>query len=419
MSAAPPGRPPRRAHTAWMRRPALVLLLAGLPGIAGAADRSFARCLGSLRIKASAAGVPTAAFDAYTRDLSPDPSVLDLLKAQPEFSTPIWDYMAALVDARRIDQGREMLQRHAATLAQVEARFGVDRHTVVAVWGVESDYGQNFGQRPLLTSLATLSCAGRRQAFFRGEFLALLKLLHAGDLTVEELTGSWAGAFGHTQFMPGTYARVAVDFDDDGRRDLVRSIPDALASTANYLKLAGWQRDQAWGFEVKLPKAFDAAQAGRKNKRYVATWRARGVERIDGLPLPAPNTTAALILPAGKNGPAWLVQKNYDAIFSYNAAESYALAIALLSDRLRGAAPQQTPWPTDDPGLDREQRKALQRLLLARGHVIGEVDGQIGTLTRRAIVSEQQRLGWTRTDGRAGQKILAALSTGTRQDPAD
>lgn len=410
---------PRPGRTAWMRGALLVMLSAGVTGIAGAADLSFSQCLDTLRIKASAAGVPGTAFDTYTRGLLPDPSVLELLDAQPEFTTPIWDYMAGLVDTQRIDQGREMLQRHAETLAQVEARFGVDRHTVVAVWGVESDYGQNFGQRPLLTSLATLSCAGRRQPFFRGEFLAVLKLLHAGDLSVDELTGSWAGAFGHTQFMPTTYARIAVDFDGDGRRDLVRSIPDALASTANYLKQSGWQRDQIWGFEVKLPKTFDAAQAGRKNKRSFATWRALGVERIDGRPLPAPDATAALILPAGKRGPAWLVQKNYDAIFSYNAAESYALAIALLADQLRGTAPQQTPWPTDDPGLGREQRKALQRLLAARGHAIGAIDGRIGALTRQAIVAEQQRLGWQFADGRAGQKILAALNAEAQPGPTD
>lgn len=393
-----------------MIRLALILLFAGVPaGAALAADMAFARCLDNLRPKAAAAGVPAASFERFTGALTPDPSVLELLDAQPEFTTPIWDYLAALVDTRRIEQGREMLEQHAATLEQVEARYAVDRHTVVAVWGVESDYGQIFGKRPLLTSLATLSCAGRRQTYFQSEFIALLKLLHAGDLSAEDLTGSWAGAFGHTQFMPSTYARIAVDFDGDGRRDLVHSIPDALASTANYLKRSGWRRDQAWGFEVKLPQGFDTNQAGRKNRHAFSHWRSRGVERIDGGDLPADNTRAALILPAGKNGPAWLVQKNYDAIFSYNAAESYALAIALLSDHLRGAPPQQTPWPTDDPGLDREQRKALQRLLLARGHAIGEADGLIGSLTRHAIVGEQKRLGLNPADGRAGRRILTAL----------
>ena len=372
-------------------------------------EAAFPACLETLRSKAAAAGVPRAAFDAYTRDLVPDPSVLELLDAQPEFTTPIWDYLAALVDARRIAQGREMLSRHADILTRVETAYGVDPATVVAVWGVESDYGQVFGKRPLLASLATLSCAGRRQAFFQGELIALLKLLHAGDLSAEGLVGSWAGAFGHTQFMPSTYARIAVDFDGDGRRDLVSSIPDALASTANYLKRSGWRSGEAWGFEVRVPASFDATLAGRKNKRTLADWKARGIARIDGKPIPASETRAALLLPAGKAGPAWLALRNYDAIYSYNAAESYALAIAQLADALRNAPPQQTPWPTDDPGLGRDERQHLQRLLLARGHAIGEADGLIGSLTRRAIVAEQQRLGITPADGRAGRKILQAL----------
>ncbi len=389
-------------------RPILSLALCLAASLAHAAP-AFDACLARLGTRAVAAGVPQAAFDAYTRDLAPDPSVLELLDAQPEFTTPIWDYLAALVDARRIAQGRDMLARHADTLAQVEAGYGVDPATVVAVWGVESDYGQVFGKRPLLTSLATLSCAGRRQAFFQGELLALLKLLHAGDLSVDGLTGSWAGAFGHTQFMPSTYARIAVDFDGDGRRDLVSSIPDALASTANYLKRAGWRSGETWGYEVRVPAGFDAALAGRRNKRSLADWATRGIARIDGTPIPASGTQAALLLPAGKSGPAWLALRNYDAIYSYNAAESYALAIALLADALRDAPPQQTPWPTDDPGLGRDERQHLQRLLLARGHAIGEADGLIGTLTRRAIVAEQQRLGITPADGRAGRKILDTL----------
>ena len=264
-------------------------------------------------------------------------------------------------------------------------------------------------KRPLLTSLATLSCAGRRQAFFRGELLATLKLLHAGDLSPEGLTGSWAGAFGHTQFMPSTYARIAVDFDGDGRRDLVASIPDALASTANYLKRSGWRQGEGWGYEVRAPEGFDASLAGRGNKRSLSDWRARGIVRIDGGPLPDSDTKAAVLLPAGKSGPALLMLRNYDAIYAYNAAESYALAIALLADQLRGQPGLQTAWPTDDPGLGRDERERLQHLLLARGHAIGEPDGLIGTLTRRAIVQEQQRLGLRPADGRAGRTILEAL----------
>ena len=378
---------------------------------ARAGDLVFDDCLAGLRGKAEAAGIEGASFDANTRDLVPDMGVLELLDAQPEFTTPIWDYLAALVDDQRISDGRAMLQANATTLAQVSQDYGVDPQTVVAVWGVESDYGKTFGKRPLLVSLATLSCFGRRQEFFRGEFFATLKLLQAGDLRAEGLTGSWAGAFGHTQFMPTTYQRIAVDGDGDGRRDLVASIPDALASTANYLKRAGWRTGEPWGYEVKLPAGFDVALAGRKSKRPLSDWIARGVVRIDGTPLLASDAQAGVLLPAGATGPAFLVFRNFDAIYSYNAAESYALAIATLSDRLRGGGALVTPWPTDDPGLGRGERKQLQLLLLARGHTIGEADGMIGTLTRRAIVAEQQRLGLQPQDGRAGKKILDALRT--------
>lgn len=390
-------------------------LLAGMGSFPAHADQLvFNDCLAGLRGKAATVGITGESFDTYTRDLAPDMGVLELLDAQPEFTTPIWDYLAALVDEQRVSDGQAMLKANAATLAQVSQQYGVDPATVVAVWGVESDYGKTFGKRPLLVSLSTLSCFGRRQEFFRGEFFATLKLLQSGDLKAEGLTGSWAGAFGHTQFMPSTYQRIAVDGDGDGRRDLVASIPDALVSTANYLKQAGWRTGEAWGYEVKLPAGFDARLAGRKSKRPLSDWIARGVTRVDGTPIAATDMQAGVLLPAGANGPAFLVFRNFDAIYSYNAAESYALAIATLSDRLRGGGPLVTPWPTDDPGLGRGERKQLQTLLLARGHAIGTADGMIGTLTRRAIVVEQQRLGLQPQDGRAGKKILEALR---RQGP--
>lgn len=383
------------------------------------ADMVFDDCVAGLEPQAKAQGVSSDSYRTHTRDLLPDMSVLELLDAQPEFTTPLWDYLAALVDEQRATDGQAMLAAHGPLLAQVAERYGVDAETVVAVWGVESDYGRIFGKRPLLSSLATLSCFGRRQAFFRGEFIATLKLLQAGDIRAEGLTGSWAGAFGHTQFMPTTYARIAVDFDGDGRRDLVGSIPDALGSTANYLKQAGWQTGESWGYEVKLPPGFDASLAGRTRRRPLTDWVARGVTRADGTSLNgatlngaaiiAGNAPSAVLLPTGVAGPAFLVFRNYDAIYAYNASESYALAIALLSDRLRGGNGILAAWPTDDPGLSRAQRKDLQLLLLARGHAIGAADGLIGTQTRRAIQSEQLRLGLLPADGRAGRKVLDAL----------
>ena len=390
-----------------MRTPALLTLLLAT-ALPAAADPAFERCLDGLRPQAAAAGIRTETFDLHTAGLVPDPTVLESLDFQPEFRTPIWDYLAGLVDQERVDDGKAMLAEHRGLLERVQAQYGVDPETVVAVWGVESNFGRTFGKKPLLASLATLSCAGRRQDFFRGEFFATLKLIQSGDLVAEGLVGSWAGAFGHTQFMPSTYARIAVDFDGDGRRDLVGSIPDALASTANYLKRSGWRTGQPWGREVILPEGFDTSVNGRQARRPLAAWQARGIApATDGAAVPGDAATA-LLLPAGKEGPAFLVHKNFDAIYSYNAAESYALAIAHLSDRLRGGGPWVTPWPTDDPGLSRRERRELQELLVARGHDIGEVDGMIGTRSREALKLEQARLGLP-AEGRAGQRILQAL----------
>lgn len=390
-----------------------MLAMLALAAPAHAATTDFGSCGATLRNAAVAQGISPERFDQWFADVSPDMSVLPLLDAQPEFTTSIWDYLAALVDSQRVNDGRERLAQHRALLDQVSAQYGVDPATIVAVWGVESDYGRVFGKRPLLQSLATLSCNGRRQPFFKGELLALLKLIDKGDLNPVSLAGSWAGAFGHTQFMPSTYARIAVDGDGDGRRDLVASIPDALASTANYLKQAGWRTGQPWGVEVRIPAGFNAALAGRTKRKPLADWRALGITLVDGTPLQVPaisdDANAAVLLPAGAKGPALLVFRNYDAIYSYNAAESYALAIATLADRLRGGSGLVTPWPTDDAGLGRDGRRELQTLLLARGHAIGAADGMVGTSTRRAIQVEQQRLGWKDADGRAGTRILQAL----------
>jgi lytic murein transglycosylase len=368
----------------------------------------FDACLARLRTDAVARGVPAAAAERHLGAVERDPSVLESLDFQPEFRTPIWDYLAGLVDAQRVDDGRAMLERWRDALAAVEARHGVDAATVVAVWGVESDFGRSVGRKGIVRSLATLSCEGRRQAFFRGELMAALRILVDGHVAPERFTGSWAGAFGQTQFMPTTFLEAAVDFDGDGRRDIVDTVPDALASTANYLRRAGWRSGEPWGWEVRLPPGFDASLAGRTKRRPLADWASRGVKRVDGRPREPAGAAAGLILPAGASGPAFVVLRNFDAIYAYNAAESYALAIAHLADRLRGGEPFATPWPTDDPGLSRVERRELQTLLLARGHAIGEPDGLVGSLTRRAIRDEQARLGVAQ-DGRAGMKLLRAL----------
>lgn len=403
-----PKDPPVRA----IRHLRCALTAAGLLAVSMAQAQDIAPCLRQLRPEALAYGISGTGYDTLTAGLQADMSVVGLLDAQPEFITPIWDYMAGLVDEERVADGKAMLAQWAEVLARVEAAYGVDAATVVAVWGVESNYGRNFGGRPLLTSLATLSCNGRRQPFFRQELFATMKIVEDGHVAPDRLKGSWAGAFGHTQFMPTTYMRLAVDFDGDGRRDLVDSVPDALASTANFLHKAGWQGGLPWGYEVRLPAGFDASVAGRKNKRPLAEWAARGVTRVDGAALTG-NGTAAVLLPAGVDGPAFLVTRNFDAIYGYNAAESYALAIAHLSDRLRGGAPFVRSWPTDDPGLSRAERRELQQLLIARGHDIGEPDGMIGARSREALRKVQGEFGME-PDGRAGQRILQALRQAPR-----
>ena len=375
-------------------------------------QRDFQGCLANLRSSATASGVSGSTYDRYTQNLTPDYSVLSKLDYQPEFSTPIWDYLSGLVDDERVQQGRQMLAQHRDVLNRVAAAYGVPAETVVAVWGVESNFGNISGKYPLLQALGTLSCEGRRQSYFRGEFFATMRILQRGDLREDQLKGSWAGAFGHTQFMPSTYEELAVDFDGDGRRDLINSTDDALASTANFLKKRGWQTGMPWGFEVKIPDGASVGGESRRNKKSLNSWVNRGFTRVDGTPIIQGNLSgssqAGLMMPAGENGPAFLVFKNFDAIYSYNAAESYALAIAHLSDRLQGKGTFQTAWPTNDAGTSRAERREIQNFLLKKGYAIGDADGLIGDKTRQAIQQEQSKLGLNPT-GRAGQQILKAF----------
>ena len=375
-------------------------------------NSNFQSCLGNLRSQAISSGVSGSTYDRYTQNLTPDYSVISKLDYQPEFSTPIWDYLSGLVDDERVEKGRQMLAQHREVLNRVAADYGVPAETVVAVWGVESNFGDISGKYPLLQALGTLSCEGRRQSYFRGEFFAAMRILQRGDLREDQLKGSWAGAFGHTQFMPSTYEELAVDFDGDGRRDLVSSVPDALASTANFLKKRGWQTGQPWGFEVKIPDGASVGGESRRNKKSLSSWSNRGFTRIDGTPIIqgglSESSQAGLMMPAGERGPAFLVFKNFDAIYAYNAAESYALAIAYLSDRLQGKGIIQTAWPTEDAGTSRAERREIQNYLLKKGYAIGDADGLIGDKTRQAIQQEQNKLGLNPT-GRAGQQILKAF----------
>ena len=376
------------------------------------ASNNFHSCLANLKNRALAAGVSSTTYDRYTQNLTPDYSVIEKLNYQPEFSTPIWDYLSGLVDDERVAVGKQKLAQHHDVLSRASAVYGVPVETIVAVWGVESNFGDISGKYPLLQALGTLSCEGRRQSYFRGEFFATMRILQRGDLREDQLKGSWAGAFGHTQFMPTTYEELAIDFDGDGRRDLVSSTSDALASTANFLKKRGWQTGQPWGFEVTIPADMSISGESRRNKKSLSSWVDRGLVRADGSPITqgglSGSSQAGLMSPAGSSGPMFLVFKNFDAIYSYNAAESYALAIAHLSDRLQGKPVFSKTWPTADAGTSRAERREIQHFLIKRGYDIGDADGLIGDKTRKAIIQEQNRLGLNPT-GRAGQQILRAF----------
>ncbi len=390
----------------WIRS----LVALGAVVCAGAARADFSDCLRNLSAQAAARGVSAETRQRALDGLEPNDAA-SFLGQQPEFSTPVWDYLAGLVDEERVRDGRARLAEYRQAADAAGRRFGVDPYAVVAVWGVESDFGKGFGWRPVIQSLATLSCTpNRRQDYFRGELMAALKIVDAGDVRLEDFKGSWAGAFGHTQFMPSTFLRLAVDMDGDGRRDVVGSVADALGSTANFLHHSGWVAGLPWGFEARLPRDYHGP-SGRSAKQPLAAWAARGLTHVDGSALSGAGAYG-LLLPAGPRGPAFLVSRNFDAFYSYNAAETYALAIGVLADRLRGREGVQTPWPTDDPGLARIERREVQARLEQRGYDVGgKRDGVMGTKTRQAIAAYEDRLGMKR-DGRAGKRLLEALRSG-------
>lgn len=388
----------------------LSLSLAALLALGASARADFDACKARLKAEAAANGVSAATLSRALDDLEPNDAP-SFLGAQPEFSTPIWDYIAGLVDEERVRDGQAAFAKYRQAALAAQSRFGVDAAAVVAVWGVESNFGQNFGTRPVIQSLASLACLGsRRNDYFRGELMAALKIVDHGDVKLEEFNGSWAGAFGNTQFMPSTFLRLAVDMDGDGRRDVVESVPDALGSTANFLRSSGWVSGLPWGFEVALPANYKGP-SGRGGKQPLAAWAKRGLTRIDGSALSG-SGAYGLLLPAGPHGPAFLVSRNFDAFYSYNAAESYALAIALLSDRLKGKPGIQTAWPTDDPGLTRAERREVQARLEQRGYDVGgKHDGVMGTKTREAVKAYKASVGM-KPDSRAGQKVLESLRGG-------
>lgn len=343
------------------------------------------------RLKALRSGIQAELFDRAFSGVTPDPSVVRADGAQPEFTRPVWEYLDGAISPVRVRKGQALLAEHAASLDAIERRYGVERKTLVAIWGMESSFGQFMGDNSVIRSLATLAYEGRRPRWAEEQLLAALQILQSGDIGISGLRGSWAGAMGQTQFIPTTYLSHAVDFDGDGRRDIWNSSADALASAAHYLQASGWQQGKPWGFQVALPDGFDHALADSEIRKTYAQWHALGVKGTPaGL---APDDTGYLLLPAGHRGPAFLVFRNFNAILRYNNSSSYALAVGLLGQRFVGGGQISGSWPKDERPLGRSERIALQEGLAARGYNPGPADGIIGANTRRAVRAFQQSLG--------------------------
>lgn len=378
------------------------------PQALASASADFGNCLERLWPEAAKRGVSRATYEKYALTLTPDMKIMEFMDSQPEFTKALWDYLDQLVTEARIVRGREILAQYSAVFDQVEKTYGVDRYIITAIWGIESNFSTSGGERPVVRSTATLACIGRRQAYFRDEFLSTLEILHRGDVRPEQLKGSWAGAFGPTQFMPTSFKRFAVDFDGDGRRDVVDSVPDLIASTANNLKKDGWVAGQTWGYEVATPANFNYMLADHARKLPLREWEQQGVRRINGKPFPRAEDAAYLLVPAGARGPAFVMLNNFRAIMKYNPSESYALAIGHLADRMRGGGGFVQPWPREERVLSRAERYELQQLLAARGFDVGQPDGKLGGKTRVAIRQFQASVG-APPDGFASGGVLTRL----------
>jgi len=368
--------------------------------IRGAAA-NFDNCVAAMWPDAARRGI-------FTAGLAPDLRIMDLMDSQPEFTKSVWDYLDILVSDARIAKGREILAKYKPQFDAVERDYGVDRYVIAAIWGIESNYSTQIGDRNVLQSTATLACIGRRQAYFKDEFLSALEILHHGDLRPEQMRGSWAGAFGPTQFMPTAFKRYAVDADGDGRRDVVDDPADLIASTANNLKKDGWQTGQTWGYEVVVPAGFDYMLADRAKAMTISQWEHLGLKRAGGETFPHGSERAYLLAPAGAQGPGFLMLQNFRVIMKYNPAEAYALATGHFADRLRGGAPFVQPWPRQERELTRAERLELQQLLAQRGFYRSTPDGQFGGETRQALRGFQASIG-APADGFASSDMLERL----------
>jgi lytic murein transglycosylase len=367
------------------------------------APADFGRFLKLLWPDASERGITRKTFDAAFAGLTPDPRVIATTVRQPEYGTAVGIYVNRMASAARIDGAARKAAEWTATLDAIEKQFGVDRWIIVALWGIETSFGANTGGFDVIRSLATLSLSAYRPDYFRGELLAALKILQSGHIAREKMIGSWAGAMGQPQFMPSNFDTLAVDFTGDGRKDIWGSVPDVLASIANFLKHWGWKAGAGWGYEIIVPQGFDYA----RSRAAYAEWAALAVKRADGEPLPAAGN-AILFFPSGASGPAFLADENFAVIKRYNNSDVFALAAGHLADRARGGAPFSTAWPANDPQLSRDQRVALQIRLKELGHPVNDLEGRIDFDLRDEIRIEQAKHGMV-PDGHPTLELLRKI----------
>jgi membrane-bound lytic murein transglycosylase B len=373
------------------------------------ADEKFVAFIQTLWPQMKAAGVSRELFDAAFAGITePDQVVLKQAATQPEFSSTTSEYLAKAVTDARITKGKQALKDNAKLLSALEAKYGVDKGALLAIWGIESNFGGDLGSMSVMRSLATLIYAGRKAKYAREQMPAAFKILQKGVRQPSNFTGSWAAAMGHTQFIPTSYLSSAVDWTGDGKKDIWGSKEDALASTANYLAKAGWMRDRPWGWPVTLPKGFNKSLIGRSHWKTVAEWQQMG---ISGEGLNAPQAKAFVMIPQGPEGPAFLVTKNFMAIMAYNLSHSYALAVAHLGDRIQGGAPFGGNWPDTGFGLTFQQRVSIQKLLTSRGFDTGGSDGRFGARTYEAVLGFQKKMGLA-LDGKPSAKLLEQLRAG-------
>ncbi|MFC0336236.1 lytic murein transglycosylase [Kushneria avicenniae] len=368
---------------------------------------SFEQWVNEFRQKARSEGITATTLDEALADVRYQPRIIELDRSQPEFTRAIWEYLDSAVSSSRVDNGRRKLDEHRSAADQAQSRYGVPGSVITAIWGIESNYGGNFGSFSTIDAFATLGYEGRRHAFAQEQLIAALRIIQEGDIDREHMLGSWAGAMGHTQFIPTSFLAYAVDGDNDGRRDIWGSISDVMASTANYLARNGWQRGQPWGVEVRLPDDFDYSRTELSTRQSTSSWQSQGVRAVQGQSLPD-FEQASVIAPAGAQGPAFLVGPNFRVIMRYNNATSYALAVALLSQRIDGGPGVQAEWPRDVRPLTRSQTKEMQSLLNQKGFGTGTPDGIMGPNTREGLRAWQRSVGRT-PDGFSSTSVLEAL----------